>query len=131
MATFNINRVVVLGNLTRDPELRALPSGANVCSLRIASNSSRRNPDTEEWEPRAHYFDVSVFGGQADVCAQYLVKGRPVAVDGRLDWREWESGEGGHREAVQIVADSVQFLSGAQRADGEEEPVGAGADLPF
>jgi single-strand DNA-binding protein len=84
----SINRVVAVGNLTRDPELRATAGGTSVCGLRIACNARRRKPDSTEWEDRPNYFDVTVYGGQADHCARYLAKGRKIAVDGRLEWRE-------------------------------------------
>jgi single-strand DNA-binding protein len=113
----NINRVVLVGNLTRDPELRHTPGGTAVCSLRIAVNSRRRD-EGGNWTDKPNYFSVSVFGNQAESCAQYLSKGRPVAIDGRLDWREWEAKDGGgKRESVEIVAESVQFLGG--RNEGE------------
>jgi single-strand DNA-binding protein len=112
----SINRVVLVGNLTRDPELRQTPGGTSVCSLRIAVNSRRRD-ESGQWVDKPNYFSISVFGNQADSCAQYLSKGRPVAIDGRLDWREWQSQDGGKREAVEIVAESVQFLG--SRSDGE------------
>jgi single-strand DNA-binding protein len=112
MAATNINRVVLTGNLTRDPELRSTPSGTSVCSLRIASNT-RRKDNTGQWVDKANYFDVTVWGAQGENCAQYLAKGRPVAIDGRLEWREWQDKESGaKRSAVEIVADSVQFLGG-------------------
>ena len=90
MAATNINRVVISGNLTRDPELRSTPGGTSVCSLRIAVNS-RRKDDSGNWVDKPNYFDVTVWGAQGENCAQYLAKGRPVAVDGRLNWREWET----------------------------------------
>ena len=109
MAATNINRVVVSGNLTRDPELRSTPGGTSVCSLRIAVNS-RRKDESGQWVDKPNYFDVTVWGAQGENCAQYLAKGRPVAVDGRLDWREWEAKDGSKRQSVDIIADSVQFL---------------------
>ncbi|HEV3230462.1 MAG TPA: single-stranded DNA-binding protein [Solirubrobacteraceae bacterium] len=121
MSASNINRVLLTGNLTRDPELRALPSGSTVCSLRVACTTRRRNADTEEWEDRSHYFDVTVWGGQGENAAHYLSKGRAVALDGRLEWREWETDDGQRRQAVEIVADQVQFLGSPTRARLEEE----------
>ena len=109
MAATNINRVVLTGNLTRDPELRSLPSGTPVCSLRIACNT-RRKGSSGEWEDKPNYFDVTVWGAQGENCSRFLSKGRPVAIDGRLEWREWETQDGQKRQAVEIVADSVQFL---------------------
>jgi single-strand DNA-binding protein len=112
----NINRVVLVGNLTRDPELKHTPGGTAVTSLRIAVNG-RKKDETGQWVDKPNYFSVSVFGNQAESCAQYLAKGRPVAIDGRLEWREWQQQDGTKREAVEVVADSVQFLG--SRGDGE------------
>jgi single-strand DNA-binding protein len=109
VAATNINVVVVTGNLTRDPELRSTPSGTSVCKLRVAVNSRRRDQGGE-WVDKPNYFDVTVWGAQGENCANYLSKGRPVAIEGRLDWREWEAKEGGKRQSVEIIANSVQFL---------------------
>ena len=135
MAATNINRVVLTGNLTRDPELRSTNSGLAVCSLRIASNTRRKNNQTGEWEDKPNFFDITVFGAQGENCARFLAKGRPVAIDGRLDWREWEAKDGGgKRESVEIVADSVQFLGSRGDADGsggganQFVPAGAGSE---
>jgi len=116
MAATNINRVVMTGNLTRDPELRTTPSGTSVCSLRIASNTSRKDA-SGEWVDKPNYFDVTVWGAQGENCAQYLQKGRPVAIDGRLEWREWEDQNGNKRQSVDIIADSVQFLGSRDSGD--------------
>ncbi len=111
MAASNINVVVITGNLTQDPELRHLGSGTAVCELRVAVNSRRKDGATGEWVDKPNYFNVTVWGAQGENCANYLAKGRPVAIEGRLDWREWEAKDGGgKRQAVQIVANSVQFL---------------------
>jgi single-strand DNA-binding protein len=113
----NINRVVLVGNLTKDPELRHTPSGTAVCKLRLAVNTRQKDQATGEWGDKPNYFDVTVWGNQGESCAQYLSKGRPVGVDGRLDWREWEAQDGTKRQAVEIIAESVQFLG--SRGDGE------------
>jgi single-strand DNA-binding protein len=143
----NINRVVLVGNLTRDPELKHLPSGTALCSLRLAVNT-RRKDESGQWTDKPNYFDVSVWGAQGENCAQYLAKGRPVAIDGRLEWREWETTDGsGKRQAVEIVADNVQFLgsrgedggqsqqfvpSGAAQASSDDFPAAAADDdIPF
>jgi single-strand DNA-binding protein len=123
----NINRVVLVGNLTRDPELRHTPSGTAVCSLRLAVNTRRKDAATGEWAEKPNYFDVTVWGNQGENCAQYLAKGRPVAVDGRLEWREWEAQDGAKRQAVEIIADSVQFLGGRGESEAEPQFVPAGA----
>ena len=94
MAATNINRSCITGNLTRDPELRSTPGGTSVCKLRVAVNSRRKDGQSGEWIDKPNYFDVTVWGAQGENCAKYLSKGRPVAVDGRLDWREWEAQDG-------------------------------------
>ena len=109
----NINRVVLTGNLTRDPELSATGGGLSICKLGIAVNTRRRD-ESGQWGDKPNYFSVSVFGNQAESCSQYLSKGRPVAIDGRLEWREWQAQDGSKRESVEIVADSVQFLGSGQ-----------------
>lgn len=104
----DINHVVLVGRLTRDPQLRTLPSGVKVCGLRIACNSVRRDGDI--YKERPHYFDVCVFGANGENIERNLRKSSRVALAGRLDWREWETTDGDKRQAVSIVADSVQFL---------------------
>jgi single-strand DNA-binding protein len=116
VAATNINRVVLTGNLTRDPELRSTASGMSVCSLRVATNTRRKNQATGEWEDKPNFFDVTVWGAQGENCSRFLTKGRPVAIDGRLEWREWETPEGHKRQAVDIIADAVQFLGGRDDA---------------
>ena len=112
----NINRVIITGNLTKDPDLSSLPnSGTSVCSLRVAVNGRRKN-SSGEWEDQPNYFDVTVWGQQGENCKKYLSKGRGVAVDGRLRWREWTSTEGQKRQGVDIIAESVQFLGGRDDA---------------
>ena len=115
----NVNTVVITGNLTRDPDLRyAQKSNEFVCKLRVAVTGRRKDAETGQWVDKANYFDVAVWGGQAESCANYLAKGRGVAIAGRLDWHEWEDDEGARRESVEIVASSVQFLGSAVR-EGE------------
>jgi single-strand DNA-binding protein len=133
VAATNINRVVMTGNLTADPELRSLPSGASVCSLRIACNTRRKSSSSGEWEDKPNYFNVTVWGAQGENAARYLHKGRPVAIDGRLEWREWEAQDGSKRQAVDIIADSVQFLG--SREDAGSGPLAGngappGSDVP-
>jgi single-strand DNA-binding protein len=110
VAATNINRVVLTGNLTADPELRSLPSGMSVCSLRVACNTRRKDQASGEWVDKPNYFNVTVWGAQGENAARFLSKGRPVAIDGRLEWREWEAQDGAKRQAIDIIADSVQFL---------------------
>ncbi len=131
MAATNINTVVVTGNLTRDPELRHLQSGTAVCKLRVAVNS-RRKDQSGEWVDKPNYFDVTVWGAQGENCSSYLTKGRPVAIEGRLEWREWEGQDGNKRQSVEIIANSVQFLG--SRGDAPAQGSGNGfttqSDVP-
>jgi single-strand DNA-binding protein len=119
MSSTNINRVILTGNLTADPELRETSTGLTVCKLRVASSTRRKTSDGEGYEDRPNYFNVTVWGGQGENAADHLSKGRPVAIDGRLEWREWDTPDGEKRQGVDIVADSVQFL-GTSTASPEE-----------
>ncbi len=109
-----MNSVVLIGNLTRDPELRYTPSGVPVCTLRLAVS---RNFPNQQGEVEADYFNVIVWRNQAEKCAEYLTKGRQVAVTGRLQSRSWEGADGQKRSTIEIVADRVVFLGRRDRAD--------------
>ncbi len=126
MSVVNLNVVVLTGNLTHDPELRSTGSGASICKLRLAVNESRKNSTTGEWENRANYFDVTTFSSLADRCAEYLTKGSPVAVNGRLRWSEWTTQDGGKRQGVEVAAERVQFLG---TPNGHKEEAAASTDL--
>lgn len=117
-----INSVTIVGNLTRDPELRGLPSGGSVCTLRVAVNE-RRKDQAGQWTDAPNFFNVTIFGNSADNASKFLAKGRQVAVDGRLRWREWQDKDGNKRESIEIVAQDVQFIGGR---DGE----GGGGGAP-
>jgi single-strand DNA-binding protein len=123
MPQTSINRVTLVGNLTADPELRPLPSGYNVCKMRVACNGRRRNIDGG-YDSRPHYFSVSVFGPRSEQVHRYLRKGRAVAIYGRLEWHQWETPDQQRRESVTIVASDIQFLRGpahSEEAVGVEE----------
>src|SRR5512136_1799627 len=136
MVTFN--RVILAGNLVRDPETRFLPSGVAVTSFSIAVN--RRYKSNNEVKEEVSFFDVSVFGKMGENCAEYLSKGRPVLVEGRLRQRRWEA-EGVKKSKIEVVADNVQFLGspkGAGAAEGgagspgaAPAPGGQDDDIPF
>lgn len=120
----DINRIVLTGRLTKDPELRALPeSSTSVCSLRVAVNGRRRKADGG-WEDQPNFFDVTVWGAQGENCKRFLQKGRQIAIDGRLRQRTWQTQEGQNRSAVEVVAESVQFLGA--RGDGPADGNGNG-----
>jgi single-strand DNA-binding protein len=123
----DINRVTIVGRLTRDPEIAHLPSGTAVLKLGVAVNG-RQKDEAGNWIDKPNFFDVKVFGNQAEVLSQHLAKGRRVGVDGRLDWSSWESQDGSKRSKVEIVAQSVQFLdSRMDAAEGERQFVPAAA----
>ena len=114
----DINRVTLVGRLTRDPELRHLPSGTPVLQLGLANNG-RQKDESGNWTDKPNFFDVKVFGNQAEMLAQHLAKGRRVGIDGRRDWSSWEAQDGTKRSKVEIVAFQVQFLD--SRGDGESQ----------
>ena len=121
-----MNVVALIGNLTRDPELKTLPSGMTVCDLGVAVNDRRKNPSTGEWEDKPGFYNVTVFGSQGENAAKFLAKGRPVGITGRLSFEQWEK-DGQKRSAVKIIANDVQFLgskddSAAAPADTSGEP---------
>jgi single-strand DNA-binding protein len=129
LAASNVNVVVITGNLTKDPELRSTTGGTTVCEMRVAVNS-RRKDQSGQWVDKPNYFDVVVFGAQGENCANYLSRGRPLAVEGRLDWREWEAKDGGNRQAVQIIANSVQFLGSRDGGGGPSNNNGGQQQQP-
>ncbi|HAM33185.1 MAG TPA: single-stranded DNA-binding protein [Deltaproteobacteria bacterium] len=134
MANISINRVILAGNLVRDPETRFLPSGVAVASFSIAVN--RRYKSNNEVKEEVSFFDISVFGKAGENCAEYLSKGRSVLVEGRLRQRSWET-DGVKRSKVEVVADNVQFLGSPRGASAEKGAPAAPApesqddDIPF
>lgn len=126
MPSISINRVVLVGRLTRDPDLRSLPNGTSACQLRVACSSVTKDTPSGEYRERSNFFDVSAYAGAADSAARYLRKGSRVAIDGRLQWREWQAADGQRRQTIKIVADIVQFLdgSGPRRPDRDRTLAG-------
>jgi single-strand DNA-binding protein len=138
----DLNRVTLVGRLTRDPELRHTAGGDPVCSIRLAV-SSRARDEGGNWGDRSNYFDVTVFGRQAETASTYLAKGRRIGVDGRLSWREWQTQDGSKRQSVEVVAGDLFFLDSRgegggggggggdfQQAGGWSPPAQGGGDLP-
>jgi single-strand DNA-binding protein len=112
----SFNQVVLMGNLTRDPELRQTPNGQNVCSFSLALNRSYKGADGN-WQEATDYIDVVAWGPLGERVAQYLSKGRPCLVNGRLQSRSWEQ-EGQKRSKVEVVAQDVTFLGGGEGGQG-------------
>jgi single-strand DNA-binding protein len=121
-----IAHVTLVGNLTRDPELRQTPSGTSVCQLGVAVNSSYKD-SSGQWVEKPNFLDVVVWGSQGENCAKYLSKGRQVAVDGRLDQRSWDAPDGTKRSKVEIIADTVMFIGGQNET---REPVAKSGKQP-
>jgi single-strand DNA-binding protein len=111
------NRIILIGNLTRDPEHKELASGQSVCRLGLATNRQFKNRQTGEMVQEVMFVDIDVWGPQAESCRQYLSKGRPVLVEGRLKLDTWQDQNGQNRSKHSVVADRVVFLGGANEAD--------------
>ena len=107
----SINKVVISGNLTRDPELRETPSGSQVLSFGVAVNDRRRNPETQQWEDCANFVDCAMFGNRAAGVARCLAKGSKVAVEGKLRWSQWEAKDGAKRSKLEVVVDEIELMT--------------------
>ena len=121
-----INKVMLSGNLTRDAELRHTNSGFPILEMGIAVNERRKNSQSGEWEDRPNFFNMKMLGERGEKIAQYLTKGKKVAVVGRLEYRSWESKEGDKRSAVEVVVEDIEFMSAPSEGGGyqprEREP---------
>ena len=115
----NYNRIIMMGNLTRDPELKQIPSGQSVCRFGLASNRQFKNKQSGAMVQEVCFVDVDVWGAQADVCKQYLLKGRAVLIEGRLKLDSWQDAEGNKRSKHSVVADRVTFLGAGASAEDE------------
>ena len=111
----SINRVIITGNLTRDPELRATQSGMQVLSLGVAVNDRRKNPATGEWEDYPNFVDCTMFGARAEAVSRYLSKGTKVAIEGKLRYSSWER-DGQRRSKLEVIVDEIEFMG---RRDGQ------------
>jgi single-strand DNA-binding protein len=132
----SLNRVYLVGNLTRDPDVRQTPSGKPVAELRLAVSETYRDRQTGQPKEVVCYVDVVVWERQAELCGQYLAKGRPVLVEGRLTYDEWKTPQGEARTKLPVRADRIQFLGapqgkrGAPAENAGDAPVGGGATQP-
>ncbi|MDR1421673.1 MAG: single-stranded DNA-binding protein [Coriobacteriales bacterium] len=118
----SINRVLISGNLTRDPELRATASGMPVLALGVAVNDRRKNASTGEWEDYANFVDCTMFGTRAESVSRFLAKGSKVAIEGKLRWSQWER-DGQKRNKLEVIVDEIEFLT--PRGDGGSLPTRA------
>lgn len=125
----SINRVVVSGHLTRDPELRATTGGTQVLSFGIAVNDRRKNPQSGEWEDYPNFVDCTMFGTRAEKIHRFLSKGCKVAIEGKLRYSSWER-DGQRRSKLEIIVEEIEFLSRQQAAEPEPEDA-YDEDIPF
>jgi single-strand DNA-binding protein len=115
----SINRVLITGNLTRDPELRSTGSGMAVLKMGVAVNDSRKNPQSGEWEEVPNYIDVVIFGKRGEAVSRFLSKGSKVAIEGKLRWSSWEDKDSGaKRSKIEVIADEIEFLSARSESGG-------------
>ncbi|MBP3866734.1 MAG: single-stranded DNA-binding protein [Eggerthellaceae bacterium] len=116
----SINRVIISGNLTRDPELRRTQSGMAIMSFGVAVNDRRRNQQTGEWEDYANFVDCTMFGNRAESLSNYLSKGTKVAIEGKLRWSQWER-DGQKRSKLEVIVDELEFMSSRDRQGGYQQ----------
>ena len=115
----SINRVLIAGNLTRDPELRATSGGTQVLSFGVAVNDRRRNQQTGQWEDYPNYIDCTMFGARAEALSRYLSKGTKVAIEGKLRWSQWER-DGQKRSKIEVIVEEIELMSRSEKR--AEEP---------
>ena len=121
----SINRVIVSGNLTRDPEVRTTASGNPVMGFGIAVNDRRKNSQTGEWEDYPNFIDCTMFGARAQSVSRFLSKGSKEAIEGKLRWSQWETNEGQKRSKIEIIVDEIEFMSSI--SNGAQVPATASA----
>jgi single-strand DNA-binding protein len=120
----NFNKVILIGNLTRDPELRYTPSGTAIASFGIAVNRTWSGQDGEK-KVEVCYVDINMFGRRAEVINEYFSKGNPIFIEGRLQFQQWETKDGQKRNALRVVAEDFQFIGGkAKKGEGSSVPEG-------
>ena len=107
----SINRVMISGNLTRDPEMRSTAGGTSVLKMGVAVNDRRKNPQSGEWEDYANFVDATMFGSRAEALSKYLSKGQKVAIEGKLRWSSWENQQGEKRSKLEVIVDEIEFMT--------------------
>jgi single-strand DNA-binding protein len=138
----SVNRVVLTGNLTRDPELRSTAGGMSILKMGLAFNDRRKNAESGNWEDVANFVDVTMFGARAESLSRMLTKGMRIGIDGKLRWHQWETPQGDKRSAIEVIADDIEFLdsrggsgsggSSASSGGSTPEPIDVGGeDIPF
>lgn len=123
----SINRVIISGNLTRDPELRATASGMPVLGFGVAVNDRRKNQSTGEWEDYPNFIDCTMFGARAESLSRYLSKGTKVSIEGKLRWSQWER-DGQKRSKIEVIVDELEFMSSR---NSDSSHAGYAAQQPY
>jgi len=137
----SVNKVILIGNLTKDPEVRYLPSGKGVCNFSVATNETWKDSEGKKVD-HAEFHNISVFDKLAEICGQYLKKGAPAYLEGRLRTRKWQDKSGNDRYTTEIIADKVQFLGTVEKSEAKvpsrdpqktpmEQLTGMDDDIPF
>lgn len=124
----SINRVIISGNLTRDPELRSTASGFPVLGFGVAVNDRRKNQQTGEWEDYPNFIDCTMFGARAESLSSYLSKGTKVSIEGKLRWSQWER-DGQKRSKIEVIVDELEFMS-SRNGDTASAPAAVAAPAP-
>lgn len=114
----SINRCNISGNLTRNPEMRALRNGTQVLSFGVAANDRRKNPQTGDWEDYPNFIDCTMFGSRAEAVSRYLAKGTKVAIEGKLRYSSWEK-DGQRRSKLEVIVDEIELMSQRQQAPAD------------
>ena len=116
----SINRVIISGNLTREPELRNTAGGVSILGFGVAVNDRRRNAQTGEWEDYPNYIDCTMFGARAESLSRFLSKGTKVSIEGKLRWSQWEKKDTGEkRSKIEVIVDELEFMSSRNNNSGD------------
>ncbi|WP_119289950.1 single-stranded DNA-binding protein [Azohydromonas sediminis] len=126
----SVNKVILIGNLGKDPEVRYTPSGAAVCNLRLATTRNWKNRDTGERQEETEWHSVVLYDRQAEIAGEYLRKGRPVYIEGRLKTRKWQDKDGNDRYTTEIVAETMQLLGGREGMGGDDAAAAPARSTP-
>ena len=121
----SVNKVIIIGNLGRDPEVRYTPSGAAVCNVSVATTRNWKNRESGEKQEETEWHSVVLYDRQAEVAGEYLKKGRAVYIEGRLKTRKWQDKDGNDRYSTEIIGESMQLLGGREGMGGGADDAGA------
>lgn len=130
----SINKAIISGNLTRDPELRTTAGGTAVLSFSVAVNDRQKNNQTGEWEDYPNFIDCTLFGKRAESLSRFLTKGAKVAIEGKLRWSQWPAQDGGKRSKIEVIVNELELMQQRQGQGGAQAVApsnGYAEDIPF